>query len=62
MRISANSAFAYVDYVISLRHSESRKEPVIYSCYNRSEMELRSFGANISLGDAETLSGRIGSK
>ncbi len=52
MRISANSAFAYVDYVISLRHSESRKEPVIYSCYNRSEMELRSFGANISLGDA----------
>ena len=52
MRISANSAFAYVDYVISLRHSAVRREALLYSCYNRSEMELRSFGANISLGDA----------
>lgn len=52
MRISANSAFAYVDYVVSLRRNAARREPLLYSCYNRSEIELRSFGANISLGDA----------
>lgn len=52
MRISANSAFAYVDYIISLRWSAAKREAVVYSCYSRSEMELRSFGANISLGDA----------
>lgn len=51
MRISANSAFAYVDYVIALKWSAARKEALVYSCYNRSEMELRSFGANVSLGN-----------
>lgn len=52
MRISANSAFAYVDYVVALKWSAARKEALVYSCYSRSEMELRSFGANISLGNA----------
>lgn len=52
MRISANSAFAYVDYVIALKWSAARKEALVYSCYSRSEIELRSFGANVSLGNA----------
>lgn len=52
MRISANSAFAYVDYVIALQLGYRRWKGVLYSCYNRSEIELRSFTANISLGPA----------
>lgn len=52
MRISANSAFAYVDYVAALKKSAAREEALVYSCFSRSEMELRSFGANISLGNA----------
>lgn len=52
MRVSANSAFAYVDYVVALKWGAIRREALVYSCYSRSEMELRSFGANISLGNA----------
>lgn len=52
MRISVNSAFAYVDYVIALKWGSMRKEALVYSCYNRSEIELRSFTANLGLGNA----------
>lgn len=52
MRISANGAFAYVDYVIALKWGNMRKEAIVYSCYSRSEIELRSFTANIGLGNA----------
>lgn len=52
MRISANSAFAYVDYVVALQLGYRRWKGISYSCYNRSEMELRSFTANIGLGSA----------
>ena len=49
MRVSANGAFAYVDYVIALSWGY-RKEALIYSCFERSEITLRGFTANISLG------------
>ncbi len=52
MRISANSAFAYVDYVIALKWGSMRKEAIVYSCYSRSEIELRSFTANLGFGNA----------
>ncbi|MCI9439536.1 MAG: hypothetical protein HFH85_20760 [Lachnospiraceae bacterium] len=52
MRISANSAFAYVDYVIALKWGSMKREGIVYSCYNRSEIELRSFTANLGLGNA----------
>lgn len=49
MRVSANGAFAYVDYIVALSW-EYRKEALIYSCFERSEILLRGFTANISLG------------
>lgn len=51
MRISVNGAFAYVDYVIALAVGRGREEAIIYSCFDRSEIALRSFTANISLGN-----------
>lgn len=51
MRISANGAFAYVDYVVALKWGDMRKEAIVYSCYSRSEIEMRSFTANIGLGN-----------
>lgn len=51
MRISANGAFAYVDYVIALKWGEIKKEAIVYSCYSRSEIEMRSFAANIGFGN-----------
>lgn len=51
MRISANGAFAYVDYVIALKWGDMRKEAIVYSCYSRSEIEMRSFTANIGFGN-----------
>lgn len=37
MRVSANGAFAYVDYILALSWGY-RKEALIYSCFERSEM------------------------
>lgn len=48
MRVSANGAFAYVDYIVALSMGY-RKEALIYSCFERSEIALRGFTANISL-------------
>lgn len=50
MRISANGAFAHVEYVFAVIRGLS-KEVLIYSCFDRSEMALRGFTANISLGN-----------
>lgn len=52
MRISANGAFAYVDYVIAIEKGQGRREALVYSCFDRSEIALRSFTANISLNNA----------
>lgn len=51
MRISVNGAFAYVDYIVALTWGY-RKEALIYSCFERSEIVLRSFSANISLASS----------
>lgn len=51
MRVSANGAFAYVDYILALSWGY-RKEALIYSCFERSEIALRGFTANISLSGA----------
>lgn len=51
MRVSANGAFAYVDYIVALSWGY-RKEALIYSCFERSEIALRGFTANVSLSGA----------
>lgn len=51
MRVSVNGAFAYVDYIVALSWGY-RKEALIYSCFERSEMVLRSFSANLSLSSS----------
>lgn len=48
MRISANGAFVYVDYVLAVIKDGARTA-LIYSCFDRSEIALRSFTANLSL-------------
>lgn len=50
MRISANGAFAYVDYIFAAIKGY-RKVALVYSCYERSEIALRGFTANIGLGN-----------
>lgn len=50
MRISANGAFAYVDYVFAAIKGY-RKEALVYSCFERSEIALRGFTANIGIGN-----------
>ena len=50
MRISANGAFAYVEYVFAVIKG-CRKVALVYSCFERSEIALRGFTANISIGN-----------
>lgn len=52
MRVSVNGAFVYVDYIIALVWGRGRREALLYSCFERSEMALRGFTANISLNNA----------
>ena len=51
MRISANGAFAHVEYVFAAIKGY-KKIALIYSCFERSEIALRGFTANISIGNA----------
>lgn len=51
MRVSVNGAFAYVEFILAACVNEV-KEALIYSCFDRSEIALRSFTANISLDSA----------
>ena len=50
MRISANGAFAHVEYVFAAIKGY-KKIALIYSCFERSEIALRGFTANISIGN-----------
>lgn len=55
MRISANGAFAYVDYVFAAIKGY-RKVALVYSCFERSEIALRGFTANIGIGNVNLYS------
>lgn len=48
MRVSVNGVFAHVDFILTVIKGKGR-EALIYSCYDRSEILIRSLMANISI-------------
>lgn len=51
MKLSANGVFVHLDYAIAVI-SNLKKEILLFSCFDRSEISVRGFMANVSIIDS----------